>query len=76
MSLSEYKEAIKHLIDLTDNESLLKHWKKQLEWDVKHQNELVLSDQEWNLVQEGLADYENGDVISLEEFISKRNNEL
>lgn len=72
MSLNEYKESIKHLIDLTDNELLLKQWKKQLEWDVEHQNELVLSDEEWNLVEEGLADYEKADVIPLEEFISKR----
>jgi hypothetical protein len=48
------------------------HWKKQLEWDVEHQNELELSSEEWNLVQEGIAEYENGEVISLEEFIGKR----
>lgn len=72
MSLREYKEAIKHLIDLTDNELLLKHWKKQLEWDFNHQNEVELTAEEWNLVQEGLADYENGDVITMEEFISQR----
>jgi hypothetical protein len=72
MSVSEYKEAIKSLIDSTNNEILLKHWKKQLEWDVENQNEIELSSEEWSLVQEGMADYENAEVISLEEFISKR----
>jgi hypothetical protein len=51
---------------------LLKHWKKQLEGDVEHQNVLELTNEEWKLVREGLADYENGEVMSLEEFISKR----
>lgn len=72
MNVNEYKESIRHLIDITDDEVLLKHWKKQLEWDVEHQNELTLSDEEWNLAEEGLADYTKGEVISLEEFISKR----
>ena len=72
MSVSEYKEAIKSLIDSTDNEMLLKRWKKQLEWDVEHENEIELSSEEWSLVQEGVTDYENGELISLEEFISKR----
>jgi len=72
MDLREYKESIKHLIDATNNETLLQHWKKQLEWDVEHQHEVQLSVEEWNLVQEGIADYENGEVITLEEFISKR----
>ncbi len=72
MSVNEYKESIRHLIDITNDEVLLKHWKKQLEWDIEHQNEVTLSDEEWNLVEEGLADYEKREVISLEEFISKR----
>lgn len=72
MSLNEYKLLIKNLVDSTDNELLLKHWKKQLEWDVEHEKELELSRDELKLVQDGLQDYENGDVISLEEFISKR----
>jgi len=72
MSVNEYKEAIKSLIDSTNNEMLLKHWKKQLEWDVEHENEIELSSEEWSLVQEGVTDYENGELISLEEFISKR----
>ncbi|MEJ7823745.1 MAG: hypothetical protein WKF85_15590 [Chitinophagaceae bacterium] len=72
MKLNEYKRSIKHLVDSTNNELLLMHWKKQLEWDVEHQNELELSGEEWNLVQEGIAEYENGEVISLEEFIGKR----
>lgn len=72
MSVNEYKESIRHLIDITDDEVLLQHWKKQLEWDVEHQHDVTLSDEEWNLVEEGLADYEKGEVISLEGFISKR----
>ena len=72
MSVNEYKEAIKSLIDSTNNEMLLKHWKKQLEWDVEHKNEIELSSEEWSLVQAGITDYENGELISLEEFISKR----
>lgn len=72
MSITEYKESIKHLIDSTDNELLLKHWKKQLEWDVQHEKELELSTEELSLVEEGLADHENGDVISLEEFVRQR----
>jgi sulfur relay (sulfurtransferase) DsrC/TusE family protein len=72
MKLSEYKQAIRLLVDATNNEMLLKHWQKQLAWDIEHQNEIELSTEEWNLVQEGIADYENGEVISLEDFINKR----
>lgn len=72
MNLTEYKETIKQLIDATNNETLLKHWKKQLEWDVKHQEETTLSYEEMLLVQEGITEYEKGEVISFEEFISKR----
>lgn len=72
MNLGSYKESIKTLIDSTNNETLLKHWKKQLEWDVAHQHELELSTEELNLVREGMADYNNGEVMTLEEFISKR----
>jgi hypothetical protein len=72
MSLKEYKESIKQLVDSTDDEMLLKHWKKQLEGDVEHQNVLELTNEEWKLVREGLADYENGEVMSLEEFVNKR----
>lgn len=50
MGLSEYKKAIKSIIDSTDNESLLKHWKKQLEWDIENQTEVELSSEEWSLV--------------------------
>jgi predicted transcriptional regulator len=72
MSIAEYKENIKKLIDATDNETLLRHWKMQLERDIEHSNEIELNEDEWNLVQEGLADYNAGEVISLEEFISGR----
>ncbi len=72
MDLREYKEAIKQLVDFTDNKMLLQHWKQQLEWDVEHQHELDLSAEEWDMINEGIADYDNGEVITLEEFISKR----
>ena len=72
MNLTTYKESIKTLIDSTNNETLLKHWKKQLEWDVEHQDELELSREELNLVREGLVNYNNGEVLSFEEYISKR----
>ena len=72
MNLTEYKETIKKLVDSTDNETLLMHWKNQLEWDVKHQDKVGFSDEEMSLVQEGIAEYEKGEVISFEEFISKR----
>ena len=72
MNLTEYKETIKKLVDSTDNETLLMHWKNQLEWDVKHQDKVGLSDEEMSLVQEGIDEYEKGEVISFEEFISKR----
>lgn len=72
MNLTTYKESIKTLIDSTNNETLLKHWKKQLEWDVDHQDELELSREELNLVREGLVNYNNGEVLSFEEYISKR----
>lgn len=72
MNADQYKNSIKQIVDSTNNESLLMHWQKQLQWDLEHLNEIKLSDQEWNLVQEGLTDYANGDVISLEEFINKR----
>jgi len=72
MSLTEHKESIKRLIDSTMDERLLKRWKQQLEWGIQHQNELALSAEEWALIQEGLHDYESANVISLEEFTSKR----
>ena len=72
MNLSDYRNSIKTIIDSTNNEALLKHWKKQLEWDIQHQQEIELSDEEWKLVEEGLVDYENGAVLSLEEFLQKR----
>lgn len=72
MSINDYKASIKSLIDSTDNETLLKQWKEQLEWDVEYQGEAEFSDEEWQAVQEGLADYSNGKVISLKEFMEKR----
>lgn len=70
MNTEQYKNSIKQIIDSTDNELLLKHWQKQLLWDIN--NEADLSDEEWNLVAEGLDDYRKGKVLSLEEFIIKR----
>jgi len=72
MNLRDYKNSIKSIIDSTNNEALLKHWKKQLEWDAQHQEEIELSKEEWKMVEEGLADYESGAVLSFEEFLKKR----
>jgi hypothetical protein len=72
MSVNDYKELIKSLVDSTNNELLLKHWKRQLEWDIQHQGEVELTQEEMNLVQEGITEYSNGEVLSLEEFINKR----
>ncbi len=72
MSLDDYKNSIKEIVDFTDNELLLKHWEKQLQWDIDNLKEADLSDEEWHMVEEGIADYRNGNVISLEEFINKR----
>ncbi|PVD49770.1 hypothetical protein DC498_23260 [Terrimonas sp.] len=72
MSLNEYKESIKNLVDSINDETLLKHWKHQIEWDIENSDAIELSAEEWSLVQEGIADYKKGDVITLEDFISKR----
>ena len=72
MNLGEYRDSIKQIIDSTDNELLLKHWKKQLEWDIKNEKEFTLTDEEMYLVEEGLKDYEEGNIISLEEFVNSR----
>lgn len=72
MSVEEYKEDLIKIIGLTNNISLLKHWKKQLEWDASHEIDITLDDEELSLVNEGLVEYENGNMISLDEFIDKR----
>ncbi len=72
MNIDQYKNSIKRIIDSTNNESLLIHWEKQLQWDVEHLNEIQLSEHEWNLVQEGLADYAEGNIVSFDEFLKKR----
>lgn len=70
MNISVYKESIKKIIDATNNEKLLKLWKTQLERDTE--NETEFSDSEWAMVEKGMEDIKNGDIISIEEFISKR----
>jgi len=72
MSLNEYKEAIKSLVDSTNDEKLLKHWKHQLEWDLENIDAVELSDEERKLVEEGLTEYKKGEVISFEDFMNKR----
>ena len=76
MSIAEYKESIKNLIDNIQSEALLKAWKLQLERDVQQEHEVEFSEEEWNLVQEGLEDYANNNMISFEDFISKRKGTL
>ena len=72
MNLNDYKNSIKKIIETTNNEALLKHWKKQLEWDIQNQEEIELTQEEWKLVEEGLEDYKNNAVLSFEEFLKKR----
>lgn len=72
MGINDYKTSLKNLIDATNDETLLKHWKAQLEWDIEQGGEIELSAAEWQAVQEGQADYENGQVLSLKKFIEKR----
>jgi len=72
MCITEYKESIKKLVDNTESEALLKAWKFQLERDTKESLEAAFTEDEWNLVQEGPAEYGNNEMISFEEFISKR----
>lgn len=43
-----------------------------MELDLEQGGEAELSAEEWEAVQEGLADYANGNVMSLKEFIDKR----
>ena len=72
MSISEYKESIKKIVDATDNEALLKGWKNQLEHDTEPDNEADFTDAEWLLVQEGIEEYGKDETISFEDFIGKR----
>ena|GEM_PF-2101011 len=72
MSIADYKESIKKLVDSTNNEDLLKGWKTQLEHDLEADNEFEFDEEEWRLVQEGLDEYARGETISFEEFINKR----
>jgi len=72
MSLAEYKESIKKIVDATDDEALLKGWKILLEHDLKQENEVEFTDEEWLQIQKGLEDYRRNKTISFEEFINKR----
>ena len=72
MSINEYKTSLKNLIDATNNETLLQQWKTQLELDIENGGDIEFSPEEWHAVQEGLADYKNGNIISLNDFIEKR----
>jgi hypothetical protein len=70
MNLNDYKASIKIIIGSTNNGALLKHWKKQLEWDVPPE-EIELSNEEWKLIEEGMADYESGAVYRLKNLYRK-----
>jgi hypothetical protein len=72
MSLAEYKESIKKIVDATNDEALLKGWKILLEHDLKQENEVEFTDEEWLQIQKGLEDYRRNETISFEEFINKR----
>ena len=72
MSIAEYKESIKKIVDATDDEALLKGWKILLERDLEQENEVEFTDEEWLQIQKGLEDYRRNETISFEEFINKR----
>jgi hypothetical protein len=72
MSIPEYKESIKKIVDATNDEALLKGWKTLLEHDVEKGNEVEFTDDEWLQIQEGLEEYKKNETISFEEFINKR----
>lgn len=40
--------------------------------DIEKREAVELSAEEWSLVQEGIADYRKGDILTFEDFISKR----
>ena len=42
MSIAEYKESIKKIVDATDDEALLKGWKILLERDLEQETKLNL----------------------------------
>lgn len=71
MDVKQYKDSIKQIVDATNNEFLLQNWEQQLKRDTNKKEELSV--EEWALVEEGILDYNNGNVITLEEFISKNN---
>jgi hypothetical protein len=39
MSIAEYQVSLKNLIDATNDETVLKRWKAQLEGDLEHMRE-------------------------------------
>jgi hypothetical protein len=47
--------------------------RQRLEWDVENKDAIELSIKERSLVQEGIEAYKKGDVVSLQDFINKRN---
>lgn len=46
MTIPEYKAALKNLIDATDDEELLKHWKTHLEREFEQYREQQSRDKE------------------------------
>lgn len=72
MDVDQYKLSIKRIVDSTNNENLLRDWEQQLKRDINNFSDEDLSTDEWKLVEDGIADYKNGHVLSLEEFINKK----
>lgn len=70
MDINQYKNSIKQIVDATSNEFLLQNWEQQLKRDINKKEDLSV--EEWALVEEGILDYNNGNVITLEEFINKK----
>jgi len=44
----------------------------KLQKELRNHGDIESTDEEWQEVQEGLADYKKGNVISFNEFLNKR----
>ncbi len=52
MSIAEYQMSLKNLIDATNDETVLKRWKAQLEGDLEHMREKNPADKQESSLKE------------------------
>jgi len=52
MSIAEYQVSLKNLIDATNDETILKRWKAQLEGDLEHMREKNPADKQESSLKE------------------------